>query len=443
MISKSVIGGITLCLIVVCFTVLAHAQEFRLADDPAYYNIGINKPNLIHGLSGYYSIGTDNVQNKGQNSTALSQYLNIGMRGIGLPLLSFYGYGRLNTAINNEESYGDLYLGYIQYKTFQGITNVMLGRFAQVTNRFMTIDGVSAAQILPWNFGVTAYVGMPRYKEMEEYDEELRDLGDLSYGGKVFLSGIPSLQANISYYKETGNNNDGRLAIYRETLGGGVLYYKTMSAEDNTSITADVHMEQDVYNGNLARLSGKLTGHFSRVQGTLFSDYYDIRDQYPEGRPFVIRLLSTGFERRYGADMYVKAASWMDLYGGVTYTKILMRGHEENAGQIYTLGTDLSFDTQGLRATLEGYDYESVISSASGIMGKVQWYITMDMFLQVSGETAWLRKTNNDNNAVSLEGRYTIYLLNNLTTSLYGQAGSNNRFVDDYRWGAAIKYEFR
>ncbi len=448
------IRGLTFCLFIICLAAPAPAQDNTgtadnlgvygsTVDNRSFYDIGVNEPVLVPGLSGYYSIGADNVQNKGQNTTSLNQYLNFGIRGVGIPQLSLYAYGRMNTAIHEDESFADLYLGYIEYKTFQGATDIMLGRFAQVTNRFMTIDGISASQVFPWYFGVSAYVGMPRYKEAEDPDEELRNLGDLSYGGKLFLSGIPSLQANISYYRETGDGDDGRFAVYRETFGGGILYFKTFSPPDNISITADTHIEQDVHNGNLARLSGKLTGQYGRVQGTAFADYYDIRDQYPADRQFVIRLISTGLESRYGADFYVEAASWLDIYGGFTYTEVTMRGEIENPGQIYTLGADLLFDKQGVRATAEAYDYESVISDATGVMGTVEWYVNIDMLLTLTGEMAWLRDTDNDNYASSLEGKYTIYLLQNLSVSVYGQAGSQNRFVDDWRWGGFIKYEFQ
>jgi hypothetical protein len=451
---------ITFCLFVIFFAGLAFAQEntavsggasggnanaagsLAAIDDTSYYDIGVNKPPLLRGLDGYYSVGMDSVKRSStdNSSSSINQYLNIGFRGIGVRQLSLYVYGMLSSPVENADSYGELYLGYLQFKSLKGTTEIQLGRFDLVTNRFMTLDGFKIYQAFPWA-GFSAYVGMPRYKEAEERDDEFRtDLGDLSYGGKIFFTGIPAVQANIAYYAETGKDAEDNYTVYRETLGGGLLFYKTL--KDNLSFTADFHAEHDLQNDALARASAKFTGQFGRISTMLFVDYYDLYDTYPEGRELLIRMMSTGQETRYGADFYIELAPWLDVYGGVTHTEVTMRGGEVNSGQIYTLGADLVFDKAGFKSTVEGYNYDSVVSTVSGVMGNIKWHLSLDSYLEVTGEMAWFRNGRNDNQASSLEGRYTLYLFQNISLSAYGQTGSENRYVDRSRWGGDIKYEF-
>ncbi|MDR2884146.1 MAG: hypothetical protein LBV09_03465 [Deferribacteraceae bacterium] len=316
-----IIYGISLCLLVMSLAIPSYAIDF----------------------GGFITSGVESVENDDESSMALNNYLNLNVNQIGVPDLSFYGYGRYNVNLKDDQSFGDLYLGYLEYRTFQGATDIMLGRFDLVTNRFMTLDGISATQVLPFHVGLSAFVGVPRYKDAEELDDEFRMTGALAYGGKIFLSGVNALQLNVNFYNEEGDNGtEDETIVYKRTVGAGGAYFKNFGTTvDPVALTVEALADQDIENDVLARMSARIAFQYHRFQVAISGDSFDVEDQYPMDRELIIRMISSGEETRYGATANIDLFRWLNLYAGYTMTSVEMRSGYDSDGSIIRAGADL------------------------------------------------------------------------------------------------------
>jgi hypothetical protein len=89
-----------------------------------------------------------------------------------------YVQGNYLTAFKNERMHGELYLGYLNYKSFQGATDITIGRFAHLTNKILSLDGVSVSRITPWHFGISGFIGAPNHFDADDYRDAFRHTGD-------------------------------------------------------------------------------------------------------------------------------------------------------------------------------------------------------------------------------------------------------------------------
>jgi hypothetical protein len=389
---------------------------------------------------GYYSAGYEQYERFGETYSFITNSIKFGAEKLWTDGLSLYVQGDYITALKNERSHGELFLGYLNYKSFQGATDISLGRFAHITNRFLSLDGVSVSQITPWYFGVSGFIGAPNYLDGTDYVDAFRHTGDLSYGGKIFLNGVKRIKFNLNYYRETGKDETDSFAVYKETAGFGAAVF---SGEGGNFRSFDAALDQDIYHGNLARASARFSIVHGGFKGAVFGDYFDVRDDYPFDRELIIRFISSGEESRGGFTADYKIASRVDVYAGFTYTNVVLRSGDDAVGQIYRAGSEISLVKEaGLSANLEVYDYESEIMRAFGFAAGFQWQFSEDFVLSGTIEKAYLRESIHDNDASSGEIRLLTYLTEDFSLLLYAQIGSDNRFVDKTRWGGELKYAF-
>ncbi|MDR2104480.1 MAG: hypothetical protein LBP51_01855, partial [Deferribacteraceae bacterium] len=286
-----------------------------------------------------------------------------------------------------------------------------------------------------------AFIGAPNYiDDAQDYSSAFRHTGDLSYGGKLFLSGVEKVKFNLNYYRETGLDGNEHFSVYKETAGFGITYFDGVKGDYRSF---DAAIDQDVQRGLLARGSARFTIAMSGFKGELFGDYYDVRDDFPFGRELIIRFISAGRESRGGASAACNISQNFDVYAGFTYTDVELRSGRRAAGQIYRAGANAVLVKEaGLSANFEIYDYESEFMDSYGVAGEFQWQFAEDFLLTGSLEKAYLRDSRHDNSAVSAEGKLLVYLTESFTLSVYAQIGSDNRFVDKNRWGGELKYAF-
>ncbi len=374
----------------------------------------------------------------------LRTYLNLNMLNVGVTGLSLHFYGDMQNSLKNADEDLDLYYGYIRYKTFQNAVDIKAGRFELINNNFMTVDGGQVTFITPAYFGVTLYGGVPYYKNFEDRKEVFRDTGDLIYGGRVFLSGIESVSAYIGYSRETGKNSEGRYGVFSEILSAGGYYVYDMSSDGVESYASvNAVAEYDPFHGALSRLSGKANYRRGMFELVAFGDIFDIRDQYPKGRELIIRLLSTGKEMRYGGDAAFNPADWISIYGGVYGTTVEVNSGSNIYGAVYKAGFDLYFmKYAGLMFAGEFYYYDTGRYDALGGALSGEWRVTQDLSFILSGELASLKDGVDTINAYAVNAELTLHITRFLTASVFYEKGEKNRFIDDMRCGATVKYDF-
>jgi hypothetical protein len=393
------------------------------------------------------SVTYTTVSGEEVTSVRWNNYLNLGVGElVGMRELSFYGYGRYNVGIQDEDTFGDLYLAYLDYRAFQNATHIMLGRFDLINNRFMTLDGVSATQRLPFYVGLSGFVGVPRYREVVDSKDEFRMTGAMAYGGRVFLSGIESFQANVNFYNESGDDDNGDNIVYKRTVGAGGSYFKNYGTlVEPKSVAAEALVDQDVENDVIQRISTRLAGQYYAYQMIVFYDKFDVRDQYPEHREFVIRLLSNGKETRYGGRAMVDVTDWLNLYGGLTLTTISKGEVVEISydGMITKLGADISLPYSGLSTGAEYYYYGSDLEKANGVTAYMDWQFARDFILYLGADYAWVTEGTVEREAYSVECRLSAWLTQDIMSTALVQVGDgDSKYVDNLRWGLQVKYVF-
>lgn len=400
--------------------------------------------NGTFGVGGFVRLRYENVKYLGEWSSYLRSYVDLNLENMGTPGLSLHFYGSMQNSLKNADESLDLYYGYIRYKTFQNAIDVKAGRFELINNSFMTVDGGEASFITPAYLGITLYGGVPSYKNFEDRKVVFRNTGDLVYGGRIFLSGIENVHAYIGYSLETGRGDSGSFSVFSESLGAGGFYkYDLSSAGLKSYLTVGADVEYDPHNGVMSRLSGRFDYKYDFFGFKVFGDIFDVKDQYPQGRELIIQLLSNGSEKRLGGDVSFDISDIAYIYAGLYATNLQLKNDRSLNGMVYKGGFEINLMKEA-HLTLGGevYYYDTWLFDAAGGMLSVDWRISRDFALNISGEMAGMLGAGKPVTAYSVDTELKIYLLKGLEAAVYFGKGENNRFVDDIRCGLTVKYAY-
>ncbi|MDR2884147.1 MAG: hypothetical protein LBV09_03470 [Deferribacteraceae bacterium] len=96
----------------------------------------------------------------------------------------------------------------------------------------------------------------------------------------------------------------------------------------------------------------------------------------------------------------------------------------------------------GLAGGLQYYAYDSDIEAAAGFIASIDWQFARDFGLYLAYENAWITEGSTERAAYAIEGKLSMYVTDSLILSGLVESGDENEYVDDFRWGAQVRYAF-
>jgi hypothetical protein len=403
-------------------------------------------PRPLHGaeLDGKFTSLFESRQNRdGTREAVLDNYLRLDLDKLFVTPLSLHAYGKYGTELNNGPDSTDIYHLYAQYRTFQGETDLKLGRFPLESHRFLTLDGAYLTMRPEGRIGAAIYAGQPRYLEFypEQIQNRFRDTGDYLAGGKLFLQGVEGARANVYYSRE---GKDG--TVYREIVGaGGGKDFRFNLLSSEVKMSADGSLDYNTDQAAIDKLTARLFFAFDKKLRLLMqADRYDIRDDYPADRQLIISLLSTGREDRIFYTLTYDLSTNFSVYQGSVFTGLRMPDGVWQNGTIVRGGVTVNFiKPAGLDLDAGVYRFESFLAKASGVSATLKWR-PLRLWTTQAGVEAVLYdapfRSNKTAKTVSAEVGYSP--VSRLKLAFFAEQSDNPEFKSDFRTGLRLDYNF-
>lgn len=335
------------------------------------------------------------------------------------------------------EDFTDIYSAYLHYSSFQGALELKLGRFSYVDNRFLTLDGAEFTVRTDYYFGATVFGGIPKYFDMDDrrIDQTFRDTGERLYGGKIFLNGVKDTTGFVSYTKE---ETDGETV--QELLGAGLN--RTINLGDAV-VNAGGKISYDTERNDIYKGVVGLHLQYGRFSMMADGTRYNVQDGTDYQRELVISNFSTGREDRLSYTVQYAIAETIIPYQSTILTSIEVADGEILNGEIYKLGLDINyFKTIGVTSNIEGYYYNSEVSSATGGSLTLRWCMTRSLRAILEGELLSLEDTATDETVYSTYFSVEYDILKDLTVSMYYENNQETRYLPENRYGLKAAYTF-
>ncbi len=397
----------------------------------------------IHGeLFTAYELSNDEDED---TQTLWENYLRIDNAALIGPYLDLSLFGKY--AQDDGESYTDIYSANLHFSSFQNAIELNAGRFAYVENRFLTLDGAALTVRTNYYFGAAVFAGIPRYFDVDDrhINETFRDTGDRLYGGKLFLNGVKNTNAYVSYSKEESDEY-----TVQELVGAGIDQFFILGrAEFNAGAKMAYDTEQeDIYKGIL-----RLHMTYGRLTVLADGTRYNVQEGTDYANELVISNFSAGREDRISYAVKYAITENIIPYQSTILTNIEVVGAETLDGEIYKLGVDIDyFKKIGVTSNVEGYYYNSEVSSATGVSMALKWSITRVLRMTFEGEFlslayAAIDDTIDDTDETD-ETVYSVYMsaeydiLKDLTVIIYGENNQETRYLPENRYGIKAAYRF-
>lgn len=379
----------------------------------------------------------------GARETVLDNYLRFDVDKLPIAPLSFHAYGKYGYEANGGFSSTDVYQLYAQYRTFQGSTDVKVGRFPLESNRFLTLDGAYLTLRPESRVGVSVYAGQPRYLELysDNLSKTFRTTGDYLYGGKVFLQGVEGVRANVSYSRE---GKDG--VVFREIAGvGGGKDFKFSLLGSAVKLAADASADYNNAQSALDKLTARLFFTFDKKFRLIVqADRYDVRDEYPAGRELIISLLSTGREDRLFYTATYELSPKFAIYQGSVFTGLRMPDGSRQTGTIVRGGVTGNFiKPAGLDFDAGLYHFESFMSKASGASLNLKWRPINRWSTEAGCEIVSVNAPFvTEKIAKTFTAQIAYSPVSRLKLALFTERSDNPEFRSDFRTGLRLDYNF-
>lgn len=402
-------------------------------------------PSILHGteIAGKYTaIYQSREDRDGEKASVFDNYLRLDINKLFHPDISVHAYGKYGHEFNNEFSDGDVYYLYLQYRAFEGGTDLRLGRFPLEAHRFLTVDGLNATFRAAGIIGVSAFAGQPRYLEIDpdRFHREFRDTGDFIFGSKVFLQGIEGLRAHISYSRENGGD------VYRELLGAGAgKDFKLKVFDTDMRISSDVLADYNTDKSTLHKLTGRLYFSFDKkVRIILAADRYNVKEDFPEGRELIMSLLSTGREDRLSYTIFYDITRNWAVYQASTFTHLEMPDGEWHEGTIIKGGINGNFLKEaGLDFGVGVYNFDSFVAKASGVTAEIKWHLSGKWTFEGGVEAVFFNTPFRDSKtATTVTGEVKYSPNRRMNVAVFAEQSDNPEYTSDFRTGMRVDYNF-
>jgi len=403
-------------------------------------------PSIIYGtdVTGKYTaIYQGREDRDGEKESIFDNYLRLDINNLFNPDISVHAYGKYGHGFNNDFSDGDVYYLYLQYRTFEGRTDLRLGRFPIETHRFLTVDGINATLRPEGIIGVSAFAGQPRYLEIDpdRFHREFRDTGDYIFGGKVFLQGMKGLRANVSYSREGNGEN-----VYRDLLGAGAGKDFNLKVFDtDVRISSDVLADYNTDKSNMDKLTGRVNVFFDKkVRVILGADRYNVKEDYPEGRELIMSLLSTGREDRLSYTIFYDITENLAVYQASTFTRLEMPDGEWHRGTIIKGGINGNFLKEaGLDFGVGVYRFDSFVAKASGVTTEIKWHLSGKWTFEGGVEAVSFNTPFRDSKtATTVTGEVKYSPNRRMNVAVFAEQSDNPEYTSDFRAGIRVEYNF-
>lgn len=353
---------------------------------------------------------------------------------------SFYGKYYREEAEDDEDSQNEteIYLAYLHYSSFQDAVELKAGRFVCAGSRFLTLDGALLTARTDYYFGATLFAGSPEYFEIDSryVNETYRTIGDLLYGGRLFLNGLKHTNGYVSFSREEKDEQ-----TVQELVGAGLE--QTISLGKG-SLNVGGKMEYDTEQEDIYKGSLRLQIAYGWL--TLMADgvRYNVQEGVNGESDLVISNFSTGREDKLSYTVQVALAQSVSIYQSTVLSSIEVADDEHIEGEIYKLGIDIDFfKTIGVTGNIEGYYYHSESYGANGGSLALKWSLTRALRMNFEGELLTLDDDEADDTEI-----YSLYLsaeyevLKDLTASLFCENNEETRYLPENRYGLKIAYRF-
>lgn len=402
------------------------------------------QPAAAAEISGKYSaLIEDRETRSGERESVLLNYLSFEAVRVGLPALSLHGFAKQAHEWRQNDSATSIYYLYANHRSFEGRSDLKLGRFPLESHRFLTMDGAQLTILPERPWGYSLYAGQPRYLEIyeERLERQFRDTGDYLAGGKIFLQGYEGVRANASYSREGGGGE-----IHREivALAGGKDFFPTLAGRERV-LALDGSLDYSPDQAALDRMSARLFLIWSeKVRGVLQADRYDVRDNYPGGREMIISLLSSGREDRAQYTVTYDFSPEIALYQATVFTEMEMPDGAWRPGTIIKGGVSGNYrDHWGIDFDAGLYHFESHQAEATGMALSMRYTPQSPWDLLLGLELVRIDapfRQEKSARSISAEIGYTP--APNWKLAGYLERSDNPEFKSDFRTGLRLDYLF-
>ncbi len=395
-------------------------------------------------ISGNYSaLIEDRETRNGTRESLLLNYLSFDAVRVGMPALSLHGFAKQAYDWRRSDSATGIYYLYANHRSFEGRSDLKLGRFPLESHRFLTLDGAQLTILTQRPWGYSLYAGQPRYLEVDEerLERQFRDTGAYLAGGKIFLQGYEGVRANASYSREGGGGE-----IHREIVGlaGGKDFFPLLAGRERT-LALDGSLDYSPEQAAPDRMSARLFLIWSeKLRGVLQADRYHVRDNYPAGREMIISLLSSGREDRAQYTLTYDFSPEIALYQAAVLTEMEMPDGAWRQGTIIKGGVSGNYrEARGIDFDAGLYHFASHQAEATGVAlsmrytSRALWDLLLGLEL-VRIDAPFRR--DNEARTISAEIGYTP--APNWKLAGYLEQSDNPEFKSDFRTGLRLEYLF-
>jgi len=395
-------------------------------------------------VSGTYSALFQNRENAaGNKESVLDNYLMLDATNIGRPDISAHVYGKYGRDLNDDFSDSSIYYGYLQYKTFQGATDIKLGRFPMETHRFLTVDGLSAYFRPAGLVGFTAFGGVPKYLDIDpdRFNRQFSETGGLIFGGRVFLQGIENTRAYAGYSREWKGSD-----AYRELLSaGGGRDISGNVLGNELKVSLDASADYNEASSGMEKATARLFATYARKLTLIVeADRYDVKNEYPEGRELVLSMLSDGREDRVFYTLSYNITKRVSVYQSSVFTYLRMPDGEWQRGTILKGGFGADYVRElGLDVDVSVYRFESFIANASGISARIKGRPFRSWIVESGVEAVHFDTPfRNDKFARTVTGEIGYQPKPKYKVALFVERSDNPEYRSDFRTGVKFDYNF-
>jgi hypothetical protein len=383
-----------------------------------------------------------------ETETLWENYLRIDNAALIGPYLDVSIFGKYSQEGGDDgqdgEEYTDIYSAYLHYSSFQGAVELNAGRFPYVNNKFLTLDGGEFTVRTDYYLGATVFGGIPKYFDMDDrhINETFRDTGDRLYGGKLFLNGIKFTNAYVAVSREENEEQ-----IIQELIGAGIDQGFNLG---RAAVTAGAKMAYDKELEDIYR--GVIRLHMTYGDLTVLTDgtRYNVQEGTTFENELVISNFSVGQEDRLSYTVKYAVTESIIPYQSTVLTRMEVADGAIIDGEIFKLGVDIDyFKKIGVTSNVEGYYYNSEVSTANGGSLALEWNITRSLRMIFEGELLKLENpATTDETYETDEEVYSVYLtaeydiLKDVTVSIFGENNKETRYLPENRYGIKAAYRF-
>lgn len=387
-----------------------------------------------------FDLNYSNQKEKNEVYNILETYLNVDEVAVYKRYvnLNFDGKFTYNDSKYEEKYNTDIYSLYFDISNFEKNYELKLGRYSNINNRFMVIDGVDFKYTSKQYFGVDLFGGIPKYitKDDRYINQEFRDTGDRIYGFKIFTNQIKDFNSFLGYSKELNEHVTVQELL---SVGGNFRY----NFNDDFKFDINALMDYEMNFDQLYRVDAKADFGIYKLEGYLSASKFDVKDGYREDRRVVITNFSSGKEERYTYHLEYPINNNFKIYHGLTHTYLQYSSGEWGEGEIIDVGMNLSLiERYGISIDFGAYRYDSALADANGINIKTDWYMTNRLKSILKFEYVNFDKWDYSKNVYSFNYDLSYKFSKNMSIVTFVEKNSKIVYLPERKIGVKFQWSY-